>query len=245
MGLAENITLLDQDIRTTSLTQGGEFLGQSATTADGRSFVYGQNASTSTALSPGKLSQGAVSVANHVNQTGAVYTAGTQQVTYNIGATLATQNQYQQGYLVVNDGTAAGQSMLIAGNTAAASSGSITVNLQDALYTATDATSKFSLFPHIYSACIISSTTSTAVLPTGYPLISIPASSYGWLQTGGTCSILANGTPGIGVALVPSATTAGAVDVNTAALFQAPIGYMLIIAVSTKYYPAMLTINPS
>lgn len=247
MSLAAPIQVTDQDIRSTSTVAGSQQFGQTQTTADGRTFAYGLNGSASVALAPGKLAQGAISVANHVNNTGVTTVAGQQSVSFAVGATLVTQNQYQGGYLVVNAGTGVGQALLIAGNNAAVSSGTVTVNLQDEVITATAVSdSKFSLFPHIYSAALVaSSSTPLAVLPLGVPSVSVPASSYAWFQTGGTASVLANGTPGIGVAVIPSATTAGAVDVSTAASFQNTVGYMDIIAVSTQYYPVTLTIATS
>lgn len=247
MPFANQIQLTDQDIRSTSTVRGGEVFGQTATTPDGRTYAYGfNNTGSATALSPGKLCSGAVVVTNHVNQTGIVAAAGTQTLTYTIGATLATQNQYQGGYLVVNAGTGAGQALLISGNNAAASAGSITVNLADAVITATDATSKFSLIPHLYSANLVfASGSSTVLVSTGVPNVSVPDQAYGWLQVGGTCSVLANGTPGIGVNVVPSATTAGAVDVNTAALFQQTVGVMQQTAVTAEYRPCLLTISSS
>lgn len=247
MPLNAQIQLLDQDIRSTSTARGGETLGQAAVTPDGRSFIYGfNNTGSGTALSPGLLNSGAVTVTNHTNRTGAVYAAGTQTVTFAVGATLVSSNQYAGGYLVVNAGTGAGQALLISGNTSAVSSGSPTVNLQDAIITATDATSKFTLIPNLYSACLLfASGSSTVLVSAGVANVSVPDQAYGWFQTGGTCSVLANGTPGIGVNVVPSATTAGAVDVNTASLFQQTVGVMLMTAVSTEYRPCFLTISNS
>lgn len=248
MPLANQIQLTDQDIRSTSTVRGGEIFGQSATTPDGRTYAYGfNNTGSSTALAPGKLCSGAVVVTNHINQTGVTTVAGQQSLTYAVGATLVTQNQYAGGYLVVNAGTGAGQALLIAGNNAAASSGSPTISLADAIITATLVSdSKFSLIPHLYSACLLfASGSSTVLVTTGVPNISIPDQSYGWLQVGGTCSVLANGTPGIGVNVVPSATTSGAVDVNTGALFQQTVGVMQQTAVSTEYRPCNLTISTS
>lgn len=247
MPLANQIQVTDQDLRSTSAARGGEVYGQTATTPDGRTYAYGfNNTGSSTALAPGKLCSGAVVVANHQNNTGVVAPAGTQSLTFTIGATLATQNQYQGGYLVVNAGTGAGQALLISGNNAASSSGSITVNLADTVITATDATSKFSLIPHLYSAALLfASGSSTVLVTTGVPGVSIPDQNYGWLQTGGTASVLANGTPGIGVNVVPSATTSGAVDVNTGSLFQQTVGVMQQTAVSTEYRTCLLTISTS
>lgn len=248
MPLAAQIHITDQDLRSVSATRGSAFFGQSATTADGRTYAYAfNNTGSSTALAPGKLCSGAVVVTNHVNNTGVTTVVGQQSVTFAVGATLVTQNQYAGGYFVVNAGTGAGQNLLIAGNNAAGSSGSPTINLADAIETVTSVTdSKFSLVPHLYSAALLfASGSSTVLVPTGVPNVSIPDQNYGWLQTAGTASVLANGTPGIGVSVVPSATTSGAVDVNTAALFQNPVGIAQQTAVSTEYRPILLTISTS
>jgi hypothetical protein len=246
MSLA-NYNLTDQDVRTVSGVKGGEKLGQVASTADGRTFAYGLNGSGSgTALSPGKLAQGALSAANHVNRTGVTYSAGATQMVFAVGATAVTANQYEDGYFYVNAGTGLGQSLLIANHSTAASSGTVTVNLKDALIAATSSTdSKFSLQPNAYSACIISAHASaTAIFATGVPNVSIPDTDYGWFQVGGPCAVLANGTPAVGGALIPSATTDGAVDVDGTSSVQPKVGYCMITAVSTEYRMVNLTINP-
>lgn len=246
MALSAQIQITDQDINSVSSTQGGEYLGQIARTVDGRTWVYALNGSASVALSPGKLTQGAVSTANHVNRSFTTYTAGTTQVSVTVGATAVTANQYAGGYLVVNAGTGAGQALLIDGNTACNSSGTTTVNLADGILVATATSdSKVSLMPNPYSALLISDhTAATSVIPTGVPTVSVAASSYGWFQTGGPAAVLANGTPGAGVAVIPGATTDGSVDIATGAITQPFVGYMLIAAVSTEYRECFLTINP-
>lgn len=251
MALAGRQQISDQDVRTTATQIGNEFLGQYAATADGRTFQYGANTSTSLALSPGKLAQGAVSTANHVNQTGVTTKVGDSSVVYAVGATAVTADQYRGGYLVVNAGTGAGQALLIRGNTKAASSGSPTIYLKDFIITATAvADSKFSLHPHPYSACLImASASSTSALPVGVPNVSIPAAttalpnSCGWFQVGGPASVLANGTPALASGIIASATTDGAFDVEATTTVTTRLGYMLITAVSTEYRPAWLTIN--
>src|SRR5260221_9288123 len=109
-GLTSTITIMDQDWRTTSTVAGGAQYGQRAVTSDGKAFRYGLNGTGSgTALVAGQLQQGAVVVANHQNRTGVTAVAGTSLVTFAVGATLVTSNQYLHGYLVVNAGTGAGQ----------------------------------------------------------------------------------------------------------------------------------------
>jgi hypothetical protein len=245
MALSASMQITDQDARTPSTTKGSQRYGQTAATSDGRLFAYTANGSASLALAPGKLAQGAVSTANHINRTGVTATVGQQTVTFAVGATAVTANQYQDGYLVVNAGTGAGQALLISGNTSASSSGSPTVNLKDAFTTATAvADSKFILHPNIWSAALIAASASaTSVLPVGVPMVSIPASNYGWFQIGGSAAVLANGTPALGSGVIPSATTDGAVDVELAASVTARVGIMMVTAVSTEYRPVFLTIG--
>lgn len=247
MSLSASIQITDQDVRTVSVNKGGEKYGQTAVTSDGRIFAYGLNGTGSgTALSPGKLTQGAFAVVNHVNQTGVTLAANSNSVTYTIGATALTANQYQDGYFQVNTGTGAGQSLLIA-NTTTSSAGStaITVKLKDATYVATAATdSKFSLQPNEYSKIVISNhSANTAILLTGVPPISIPDANYGWFQVGGPAAVLIDTTPAVGIPVVASSNVDGAVFANTASLFQPNVGYMLVVGVDTTYKPVFLQLN--
>ena len=243
MALAGRLQISDQDVRSTATTQGGEYLGQVAGTADGRLFAYGKNGTGSgTALDPGKLAQVATAVANHVNQSGATLAAGVSQATWAVGATAVTADQYRGGYLVVNAGTGAGQALLIRGNTKAASSGSPTVYLKDAVITATSVSdSKFSLHPHPYSACIIQASTLGAG-SAGVPNVSIPDASFGWFQVGGPCSVLSDaGAAAIGAPVTYSDDTAGAVGPAETDAVGPVLGWAMILGVSAEYRPVFLT----
>lgn len=247
MALSAAMQISDQDIRSTTVNRPSELFGQTAQTSDGRVFALGLNGTGSgTAIAPGKLTQGAFAVVNHVNQTGVTLAANSQQVTYTIGATALTANQYVNGYLQVNTGTGAGQNLQIASHTtSSAGSTAVTFNLKDATYAATAVSdSKFSLQPNPYSKVILQDhTANTAILLTGVAAISQPDAAYGWYQVGGPAAVLINGTPAVGVPVVASATTDGAVDVNTASLFQPNVGYMMVVGVSTTYKPVFLQIN--
>lgn len=74
----------------------------------------------------------------------------------------------------------------------------------------------------------------------------IPTTQYGWLQTWGPCSTLINGTPGVGIGVVISATTAGAVDVAAVAaeINVRIIGHMMQVGVSGKNNMVNLKICP-
>lgn len=231
-----NYYLTDQDVRTTSTVKGGARFGQTASTADGRTYAFGfNNTGSGTALAPGKLMQGAVTTSNHLNQTGVALAVGVNTFTYTIGNTAVTANQYQDGYFFVNDGTTT-QTLLINAHNTPSGNGTLRVELKDAITVATTTSSKFSLQPNPWSAALLMAHgSSTSVLPAGVPNVSIPDQSFGWFQIGGPCATLINGTPGQGVLVIPSATTDGAVDVYTNAATQPTVGYMMMTGVSTKY----------
>lgn len=245
MSLAAAAQISDQDTRSVSSTQGGLLLGQTLGTNDGRKFAYGLNGNAATtALSPGKLMQGALTVTNNQNNTGVAAAIGATTITYTTGATAITVNQYAQGYFIVNASTGAGQCLSVVGNTVFASSGSGTVTLGEGLIVATTTSSKFSLQPHPYSAVVISSqAASTAIYAVGVPQVSIPAANYGWFQTYGPASVLANGTIAVGAGVIPGATTDGSVDAEGTSSVQPRVGYMLLASVSTEYRAVYLSIN--
>jgi hypothetical protein len=252
MSIAARIQVTDQDIRTTSTSSLGEAFGQTVETNDGRTFVLAANTSTSTTLLPGQLVSGAVGVANHINQTGVALSIGAQTATWTIGATAVSVGQYTNGYLFTNTGgTGYGQTYNILSHTAPGSAGSITVNLADQIYVATTTSTKFSLLPNLYSNTVIfASGSSTALVAAGVPQVTVPVApattpsyTYYWSQIGGPSAVLANGTPGIGSSVIPSATTNGAVDVDGASSVQPKVGVVLYTAVSTQYYPVNLMIN--
>lgn len=245
MAISAAQVVSDQDVRTTSTTRGGAFLGQQVQTSDGRYYAYGLNGTGGgTALAPGKLCQVATAVANHVNQAGTTQVAGDLTInTWAVGATAVTDGQYAGGYLVVNAGTGKGQALLIRTNTKANSSGKPAIFLKDAVITATSSSdSFFSLHPHPYSACIINASTLGAGAA-GVPNVSIPDANYGWFQVGGVCSVLSDaGAAAIGAPITYSDDTAGAVGPAETDAVGATLGYTLIAGVSTEYRPVFLTI---
>lgn len=235
-------SLSDQDVRSISSTQGGEQLGELRSATGGRAYRYGLAAGAD--LAAGKLAQGATIAANHVNRTGVTTVAGQNQVTYAVGATAVTSNQYAQGFLVVNAGTGAGQTLLISGNTSALSSGSPTINLADSIITATSVSdSKFSLYPHPYSAGLIQATT-LAAGAIGVPNVIITAAYYGWFQVTGVCSVLSDtGAPAPGAPVTYSDETAGAVGPYETDAVGVVLGWAVNQMVSAEYQAVDLCIN--
>lgn len=244
MSLAAAIQITDQDTHTTASVEGGEYLGQYAGTADGRTFVYSRAGAV--ALNPGEITQAPAQVTNSVNQTvDAIFPIGTNELTYTIGATAVAQDQYKGGYFVVNDGTGQGQSSVILGNTAATSgnSYSITIKIAEPLTIALAATSEASLMPNLNSATVISASGSGPGIPiTGAPVVTVPINYYYWSQVGGYASILSDGAIAKNVQGIPSNGTDGAVETRVDATVVNPVGYAPELTVTTEFSPFVLTL---
>lgn len=201
-------------------------VGAKFDTADGREFVIVQNGGT--ALAPGKLVQGPVSIgANHTGLTVATAAVGATQVTVTLGGTAVTANQYAGGFLVISAGTGIGQTLRIASHPAQSStSGTVVLTLEDPLTVATDvANSKGTLNLNPYgsangadvrtSGVVVCPTTLTgpvigvSVTPIAASTTTVP--SYGLIQTHGEVACLNESGTAIGLDVMPSASVAGAV----------------------------------
>ena len=175
---------------------------------DGRVFYYGQTAGAQTA---GAICQSAVGVANH-DMDLAVNTAsaGDKSVTVTVGGTAATENQYQDGYLYVNDGTGEGHNYKIRQHDAIDSSGSGVINLYDGdpIVVAFAAATIVGLAKNPYKDFVVYPTT-----PTGHAVGVAPTDfdddDFGWLQTWGPAAVLCDVAFVIGNHVRVSDNTAG------------------------------------
>ena len=239
MGLSQRQHVLEQDIHQISSTQQG-YPGTIAETKDGRVFRYGLAGASNLAL--GKLAQQPAVVANHQNLV-VTGSAGDMTATVTLGATAAVQDLYLGGYLGGLSGTGAGQTVRIRTHAAVASAGTSVFYLDEPLTTTFASTPKVNLTKNPYNGAIISATTTIDQI-VGVPIITITAAFWGWFQVGGIAQVLANGTPAAGTGLIPSATTAGAVDTEAAGTLTRRVGYVVDnTAVSTSYITANLSIN--
>lgn len=229
-------------------------IGQRFVTADGRELILVSTAAT--ALVGGVLIQAPAIIAGHQTlamtvPTTTPATAGLFQVLVTNGATVINQNYYAGGYLIVKDGTGAGQTLRIQSHPGAAASGTCLITLEDAIVTTLDATSVINLIANPYSNVIISPTTATAnvVGVTLYPLAASVAptyngtsgtmttagtAQYGFIVTKGITSCLSDASVAtVGLGLMRSTTTAGTVTVRTAT--GADVGIALQTTISAKY----------
>lgn len=197
--------------------------------ADSREFVLVQNGGT--ALIAGNLIQGPAKITNHQNLATTAFTAYSAngnipaKVTVTLGATLATANQYAGSLLFVNAGAGIGQTLKIASHPAAAQSASLAITLEDSPAVALTTSSKVCLIPNPHGSLngTDNSTLGVVICPTtltgqvvGVTLYAIAASTatiptYGFIQTRGPVSCLNDATTAIGLDLMPSTNTAGAV----------------------------------
>ena len=221
-----------QDIFTSSSTQLHP-LGTYAETKDGRGFRYAQAGAADTVA--GNLLQSAAPIANHLANTPPAVAIGATSFSYTPGATAGAANLYAEGYLQVDTTPGNGYTYKVASHAAISSSTAFTLYLRDAIQIALTTSSRVGLVHNRFKNVIQNPTTQTSTTAGVSPCI-ITATQYGWVQTHGPASVLINGTPGVGVQVVPGATTAGSVDVAAVAaeVNTRAIGWMMQVGVSTK-----------
>lgn len=205
-----------------------------------RVFRYAKAGAT--ALAVGKLMQSVVVVANHANLTCAAAAVGDTTVTVTLGATLASVNQYAEGYLYINDVDGEGHSYKIKKHPSAAASATLVVTLYDSIRVALTASSQATLERNPYEALIIHPSPPTANV-IGIPPIAITASNFFWIQTAGPTNCLIDGTPGAGLELAASDAVDGAVEIYAVATGP-KVGRMMGTAgVDTEYQHIWLNLE--
>ena len=220
---------------------------------DGREFRYAKAGGT--ALGLGLTVATPAPIAHHDMDLATAATAvGASSITLTLEGTLATEDQYADGYLYTNDGhgdVAAGQGQVyrIAGHDAIDSAGSGAFNLaeNDKVAVALTTACRSGLIANPYSAVVV---TPTTVLnrTCGVPATEIAASAYGWIQTKGLASVRVLGTVVVGEPLrVSGATTAGviaSIDRDGSNENEQEIGvYMGIVSVTTDKALVWLNID--
>lgn len=231
-----------QDMFLTDTTQRHP-LGTLAVTKDGRCFRYASAGAS--ALVEGNLIQSAAPIAAHLALTSAAQAIGdgTQKnpIVVTPGATAGAANLYAEGFLNIDTTPGNGYLYKISGHAAITASTAFNLFLDpdDTIQVALTPASRYGLIHNPFKTNIVAATTVTAPV-SGWCVSPIAANTvaenYGWLCTRGPVSALINGTPGVGIGVVSSATTAGAVDVAAVAaeINVRIIGRMMQVGVSTK-----------
>jgi len=173
------------EIGTVKLIQLGAVKREDST---GRSWRY--SLAGGTTLGRGKLAVAATVDAQRINLSFATApAAGDKDVSVTIGTGAATANDYQDGWMVVQDGTGEGRAYQIEGHGAITASTAGTFKLKDPIDTAGAlAETNVDLIKNFYSGLVIS-VTDQDDLNAGVPNVAITNACYGWVQTYGPCAV--------------------------------------------------------
>lgn len=220
-------------------------LGDLAISSDQCIYAYAQAGAVN--LAAGKMNVTPAKVANNQNlalDTTSLTAVGSTMLNLVLGGTAVTQNQYIDGYLVVNDGTGVGQEFQIAGNSAQTSTtGVVSVQLTDGLVTALDSTSKVSLMPNAHSNTIVHPGASGAFFSNGMSNAAVPATYYYWSQVRGMASVLSDGVIAKGAgAILTTNSVPGAVLTEATGTILQRVGIAPEATIDTKYYGIFLTL---
>jgi len=222
-------------------------LGTLGVTPDGRWFRW---AFSDGALGAGNLLQQKAPTTTHdmdlAVQAAAAVGAQTISVTLEAGA--ATLDQYEDGFIHINDGAGEGHIYRIRSNPVAAASATLVVTLRqgdDVREALTTATSLAGLTENPWKDVATHATT-TVGMSAGVAPTEVADDSYFWAQVRGMCSVLVEGTLVIGETASPSTTTAGAVTpTNYGGTVESDIVGKVtnVVSVTTDYQYLFLTIE--
>jgi len=213
-------------------------IGEKLELIDGRVFRY---AYFSTATAQGLLASQDLSASAIVESDGKLTaaSAGATEVTYTDSGTVgsATLNQYAGGYLHITDDAGEGFQYRIKSNTAA-SSNAITLTLYDGLQVAVTTDTDVAVTGGLYNN-LIGATAGTDYVVSGVTPISFTVNYYGWVQTRGVATILADGTIAAGQNVTLSDGVTGAVHTKDAET-EPLIGYAAFAPDNTGYCGVVL-----
>ena len=221
-------------------------LGQKLELIDGRVFRY---ANFDAACTVGKLvgpdfsTGGAVEISDGtISNGGAGSTVVTLTASGSSGPPADFQgvsaNDYAGSYLHITDDAGEGFTYRIKTN-GAASSDAVEFTLYDPIITAlsTGATD-FAITPGPFNN-VHAATAGTDFLVSGVTMVSMTSGYFGWIQTKGIATCLADNAWAVGHQLTTSDGVAGAVQPKDAQT-EPIVGYALAVVANTEYGPLML-----
>lgn len=206
-----------------------------------KAYRYGRN-NASTATVAGNVQVANAITAHHENiAVAAAVAVDATTVTATMGATAAAADLYAEGELCVNDVNGEGISYKVLGNPAAASAAVITVYLVEPVQVAMTTSTEISLKQNLYDRFAIG--TDQALQAVGVANKIIAASAYGFLQTRGLCSTLADETIAVASAVVIGSSLDGSVETMDTDDVVPQIGIATQAAVDTEHRLIYLTID--
>lgn len=237
----ENGQAAAQPLFSSSATQFHE-LGVKATFA-GRSFRYVQAGAS--ALVVGNALQSRVQDTDHDDITCRVTAIGDRSllITTGSGNGALDENEYADGYAVIDTTPGLGYTYRIRAHAAIAASTNGELILEDGetVQVALTASSKITLVANPYKAVIQHPVTTASNTCIGGAIYPIAASEYGWAQTGGVGAALIAGTPAVGQPVTSVGAVAGALSVHSAELNN--VAYMMVTGRDGKVLPVYWLID--
>lgn len=221
-------------------------IGSRVETLDGR--MYRAMEVGAVALVKGNLLQGPANVTGHTNRViGDAAAAGDRVFTFDSASNGATANDYAGGYAVCSDAAGEGIAYHISGHaTWAATDASVRINIDDPLETALTAdTSEVSL--HSIWRNVIQNPTAATNVAVGVADVAYAINDIFWGCVWGVTSVLqemSGAASVIGGGLVPSDTSAGAVEITAQGVTALQeIGRAMIVGVDEEHNAVFLTIG--
>lgn len=183
-------------------------LGELTFTNDGRALRYCKAGGTATVS--GSVYQAKAENTSDQNLAVAAAAVGDTTITTTTTVTVDA-NEYANGYVCVSVTPGLGKVYKIKSHPAA-STAVVTLTLSDPIEVALTTSSRIDLVANAYDSIIIQPTTRTSC-PVGVAVAAITASQFGWLGVAGPLATLADGALTVGLEVVSSDATAGAVEV--------------------------------
>ena len=141
---------------------------------------------------------------------------GDKKASVTIGTGDASENDYQDGWLVVQDGTGEGQTLPIEGHADITASTAGIFHLKEKFRIAGAVSeTNVDLVKNRYDD-IVESVADHADPSVGVPNVTIALSNFGWLQTWGPCAVRHDEAVTAGAAITGGDTTVGEIEVQTA-----------------------------
>lgn len=176
-------TILNQQLLEESSTKKHR-LGTHVMLEDGRVFAYAKMGAA--AVSPAHLLT-VISTPTHEDTVTVAHAIGTYDVT--VTGAGVTANQFEDGYLVVTEGTGIGEMYKIHSNSAADGSNLVTVKLYDPIQTAwVAANTDVDLYVNPFNGLVVNPADGQQK-PVGVSPMSFTASYYGWVCVHGFCAL--------------------------------------------------------
>lgn len=234
--LKSDLQIQSEELYAYSSTQGQD-LGSLATTGDGRYFRYAKMGATTGV--PGQAFQGPASDATNLSPSGGL-AIGQANATGSFGpftistSTTVAANALAGGIMSVAVTPGQGYSYKVKSNSATSAATGLSIVLEDPLQTNLSTASRVVFTLNPYNGVVVLGTAATNAV-VGVPVVAIPPSNFGWIQTRGPASVYIQGTPASGNAVgVNLANTTGAVSPATGVIFSA-VGSMTATGVSGEY----------